>query len=121
MTVGRHAQLFQDSWGNLPPVVRALAKSADEFEQQLERCRIALGFTQEWSPYYDRKQRSGVSAAVTWSDKCGGINGMGDLQRFVGELCGGIDIIDAKIGEISAILSSGSTEKRSPGRPRKIP
>ena len=124
MTIGKYAQLYQDSWGNMPPVVRALALALDEQEGRLEKIRIALGFTDEWSPVYERRQRSGASAPIRWADKAGGINGMGDMNRFVGEMAAGMDVIEAKLSEVAARLVEKAApiaepEKRGPGRPRK--
>lgn len=125
MTLGKYSQLFQDSWGNTPPVVRALAVALDEQEGRLEKIRIALGFTDEWSPVYERRQRSGVSAAVKWAEKASCINGMGDMNRFVGEMAAGMDVIESKLGEVAERMPEKAApiaepERRGPGRPRRI-
>lgn len=121
---GRYAQLFLDCYGNIPPVVRQLASGLDEHEARLETCRIALGFLDNWSPAYDRRQRSGVNAPVKWAEKAGTINGMGDLNSFIGELAAGMDVLNSKLVEIEEEIATRPApavpEKRGPGRPRKI-
>lgn len=102
---GALSQLFQDSYGNLPPVIRALAAWADEQETKLERLRVHCNFKEDWSPTYDRTVRSGASAAVKWADKCGTINGMGDLHAFISELCAWADTIEDKVEEVNAYLT----------------
>lgn len=119
MKPGRFSQLFLDSYGNIPPVIRQMAIGLDEHEARLEKCRISLGFLDDWSPAYDRRQRSGVNAPVKWADKASSINGMGDLNRFVGELAAGMDVVAEKLAEIEGRLPAEPV-KRGPGRPRKV-
>lgn len=111
----------------IPGMLRAchtIANGLDEAEVRLDRLRINAGFNEDWSPYYDRKSRSGVSEAVRWSEKAGGLNGVGDMQRFLGELASGLDTVLSKLGELEALTAtdakaSTEPEKRKPGRPRK--
>lgn len=99
-----YAQVFQDSYGSIPHVVRAIAQGMDEQEDWLERVRIKLGFREDWSPAYDRRMRSGVSAAIKWAEKAGGMNGMGDVRAVVEEMCGWMDLMETKKAEILAKL-----------------
>lgn len=108
------AKLFQDNFGNLPPIVRALAKWADEKETNLERIRIKIGFLEDWSPSYDRRQRSGVSAPIKWVDKAAGMNGIGDLRALVEEMCGWADAVDAKEAEVLAMLDDQEKPQEAP-------
>jgi len=87
---------------------RDIAAALDQAEMRLERIRVALGFKTDWSPAYDRKQRGGVSQPTSWGDKAASMNGMGDLQRFIGELAGGVDVLEGKIAE--ALVQLGPRE-----------
>lgn len=111
----------------IPGMLRAchtIANGLDEAEVRLERLRINAGFGEDWSPYFDRKSRSGASAAVRWAEKASGLNGLGDMQRFLGELASGLDTVLEKLGEIETLTANDTRaptdpEKRKPGRPRK--
>lgn len=128
-----HAEKLQEYLGmgmDTRALVRCagdMAATLDEMETRLERLRIFAGFQPDWSPHYDRKQRSGVSEAVKWAERAENINSVGTLQQFMVSLAGGLDIALDKMDEIEAAVESkvdpafmaDDTPKRKRGRPRK--
>ena len=82
--------------------VLTLCQGMDEQEDRLERVRVKLGFQEDWSPSYDRTQAAPPRSDVSWTAKFCSINGPGDLNRVVGEMCAGFDIITEKWAEVEA-------------------
>lgn len=102
-----YSQLFQDSYGNVIPVVRALAQGMDESEEKLEHIRVSLGLGDDWSPVQERRLAANPHDSVKWTDKTASLNGMGDFRTLVGEMCAGLEKIEARLDEAVQKLVAG--------------
>jgi hypothetical protein len=101
--------------------IQLLAAALDKREMELERVRVHLGFGSDWSPVYDRTQRTAPNTPVRWADKCGTINGLGMITPFLQEMAQGMDEIEVKMAEASERMGCETASelhvKRKPGRP----
>ena len=111
-----YSQAYQDHYGSLPPVVRLLCQGMDETEQYLERVRMALGFDAEWNPRRIREHSAPNNTSVRWMDKARSMNGLGDMNTLIGEMCAWMDLIEEKQDQIAARLPEPQA-KRPIGRP----
>lgn len=104
--------------------IQLLAAALDKREMELERIRVHLGFGSDWSPVYDRTQRTAPNTPVKWGDKCGTINGLGMITPFLQEMAQGMDAIEVKLIEAAEQMNvpcetSAALPKRKPGRPSR--
>src|SRR5579883_3479306 len=100
-----YSQIFQDHYGMLPPVVRAICQGLDEQEQWLESIRVQLGLDPNWHPKRIRESSAPPNSAVTWSAKANAMNGVGDMRTLIGEICGWLDAMEEKKREIAERLT----------------
>src|SRR5690349_9418523 len=76
----------------------------DALEEDLDRARQFLKLDRSWLPIHAREQSAPKGSPVRWAEKCGAINGSGDLGVFMQEVCAGLDVVVAKQAELDRLI-----------------